>query len=1552
MRRFSWKHGENLRLRRSGLLGLLLLACSLPGPALAQLDPTCTVSILNRTSQARADGSWRIDNVPANLGPVRARATCVRSGLTVSGQSDYFRIQSDSITGFPSIPLGAVEPIPVSLAVTSPVARLTPAQSVVQLAVIATYPDGATADVAAAAAGTSYTISNPAVASLSPDGLLTALTSGTVLISATQDGALGLVQVTVQLSADGDGDGLPDDYELAHGLNPNDPADALSDPDQDGLTVFAEFQRGLDPFRADTDGDGLRDGDEVNLYGTNPLLVDTDGDEVADGLEVQTGSDPLDPASFNLASILTGLTVQPSSFTLVFNTILGEASRRLDVRGRLVDGRTIDLRRRSRGTNYGSSSLAVASFGAEDGRVFAGQDGTAVVTVTNLGFSATVAVTVTSFSPTALSYLSLPGSANGVDVSGDFAYVAAGQAGLVVVDVSDLQAPRIAAVADTPGNANDVKVDGGYAYVADGRSGLAVIDVRDPLHPALAGRLGIPGDASDLAVRGGRAYLAEADAGLAIVDVLDPASPLLLGTVDTPGRAHGVDSDGILALVADGGAGLAVFDVRNPASPSLLGATATRPNATSHAADVVLRGRFAYLADGADLSLGGLRVIDLLDPTTPVVVGSSSDAFGLTALAVDGKLALGSDFYFPNTVPIFDIGLGTADFAARLDFFPSFTDADGNGIAVSNGVAFLAATQGIVENGVVMPGGLFIGRYLIQNDTEGIPPRVSITSPADGAGVPERSPLVVQADASDDLMVASVQFLIDGVPFFDDTKAPFEAVLTVPAGGPSFTLSATAIDFGGNRATALPVTVAVLPDTGPRATLLVPVAGQRFSEGVEIDLAAAASDDVRIDQVEFFVDGVSIGALTSPPYRLSFFVPVGASQFSVQAVATDSAGQTGASDLVVAGIDDDPAPIVAVVAPTPGTQLVAGMRIVVGVGATDVQGVTRVQLAIDGVPGPEDFDPPYQFPLVVPTAGTELVLTATAEDSIGQLATAEARFPIVPDPATTASGRVLDSGGLGVSGAIVRCAGVGGVSGAGGSFSVVGVPTVVGRISCGATATQGGDLLEGRSVAVPPVAGGTTEVGDVVLASRFLYLGSGNGPSELEPGRLLVFDEANDRYIAWSRPLPPAGLSGLAFDGQDRLFGTTLPPQPFPTFAGVVKVTPGGGSGGQLVRLDPDSGEVVATIGPVTVEGGAPSDLTLRAKAFSTGIDVQDLTYDPAADRFYALEHDFGSRLYTVDVATGHAVVLSENLSYSSAALALGPDGMLYLLAATGSGLRLSVIDPADGSVVSTDPVSGTLGAAAGDTVGGMVLRPGTGTFLVTAAFNENDLYDLDPLSRQLTELAEPEGVVEGGLLALALRRVAGASVVTTLAGLVVDGDAVPVAGAEVSSLGAFGTTGPDGRFELVGVRVRTGSARVAARSGASLAFSAAQPPVPGGVTDLGTIVLGAPVCVTFTLSEFRCLQGPVVQPVDLYLEDDQGQRTPLGQLTPDPSGRYCADLRPGRRYFARREDFECYCGRVSPCEARLAVSDPGAAGTCGAPGSTCQDLGDVQLQCDLFCGS
>jgi len=99
--------------------------------------------------------------------------------------------------------------------------------------------------------------------------------------------------------SDTDADGLGDRWEIYYFTNITF-SSGMDDVDGDGLSTFNEYRLNTNPLLADTDSDGLSDGDEVNSYGTDPLRTDTDSDGLSDADELNLyGTNPLSADSDN-----------------------------------------------------------------------------------------------------------------------------------------------------------------------------------------------------------------------------------------------------------------------------------------------------------------------------------------------------------------------------------------------------------------------------------------------------------------------------------------------------------------------------------------------------------------------------------------------------------------------------------------------------------------------------------------------------------------------------------------------------------------------------------------------------------------------------------------------------------------------------------------------------------------------------------------------------------------------------------------------------------------------------------------------------------------------------------------------------------------------------------------------------------------------------------------------------------------------------------------------------------------------------------------------------
>ena len=277
------------------------------------------------------------------------------------------------------------------------------------------------------------------------------------------------------------------------------------------------------------------------------------------------------------------------------------------------------------------------------------------------------------------------------------------------------------------------------------------------------------------------------------------------------------------------------------------------------------------------------------------------------------------------------------------------------------------------------------------------PPTVSMTAPTDGSTA--SGTVAVSANASDNVGVVGVQFMLDGAPLgAEDTNAPYSVSwdsTTVSNG--SHTLTAVARDAAGNKGTATPVTVTVSnggDTTPPTVSMTAPADGATVSGTVAV--SANASDNVGVVGVQFDLDGSPLGAeVTHSPYSVSWDSTTASNgSHTLTAVARDAAGnKTTATPVTVTvsnggGGGDTTPPTVSMTAPAGGAT-VSGTT-TVSADASDNVGVVGVQFELDGAPlGAEATHSPYSVSWDSTTASNgSHTLTAVARDAAGNKTTA------------------------------------------------------------------------------------------------------------------------------------------------------------------------------------------------------------------------------------------------------------------------------------------------------------------------------------------------------------------------------------------------------------------------------------------------------------------------------------------------------------------------------------------------------------------------------------
>lgn len=121
-----------------------------------------------------------------------------RRGTNVYGFSERFQVRQSAVYSLTDFTLAEGPPRQADrLTIASLNSSIPAGGEPIPLQVTATYADGTTADVTPRTAWTSYRVSNPALATLSPDGLLTPRAPGTVFVTAMNEAATAVRAFTI-----------------------------------------------------------------------------------------------------------------------------------------------------------------------------------------------------------------------------------------------------------------------------------------------------------------------------------------------------------------------------------------------------------------------------------------------------------------------------------------------------------------------------------------------------------------------------------------------------------------------------------------------------------------------------------------------------------------------------------------------------------------------------------------------------------------------------------------------------------------------------------------------------------------------------------------------------------------------------------------------------------------------------------------------------------------------------------------------------------------------------------------------------------------------------------------------------------------------------------------------------------------------------------------------------------------------------------------------------------------------------------------------------------
>lgn len=182
-----------------------------------------------------------------------------------------------------------------------------------------------------------------------------------------------------------------------------------------------------------------------------------------------------------------------------------------------------------------------------------GEGGVAIIDINNLS------------QPQQIKRIPLAGPAEGILFYEDRVYATSSDGTLTVISAGPIGQETISATMALPSGGYDIGRRGDFLYVAAGELGLVAVNIIFPTEPTIAGTLAAETNTryTSMTIEGKRAYVSDGE-GYLVADVSFPANMGRLARIDSPSQHTGVSG---ITLYSVSGQFVDIYDIRATAEP-------------------------------------------------------------------------------------------------------------------------------------------------------------------------------------------------------------------------------------------------------------------------------------------------------------------------------------------------------------------------------------------------------------------------------------------------------------------------------------------------------------------------------------------------------------------------------------------------------------------------------------------------------------------------------------------------------------------------------------------------------------------------------------------------------------------------------------------------------------------------------------------------------------------------------------------------------------------------------------------------------------------------